>query len=357
MAGIAGATGASIAQGLRPLPSSRSGSLHSTASYATAAQMEGLAPPRCRHARRALLWSERGMLSGLSARLGSGGGARSSRWRATSRQASAARTRPPPKTAPLFTPEDSWRLHALLGFACFGHGLWRIGMLLCGVPDMGFRGDALTAVCLGGHAALSASSFRFRVPRSKSRSGTQIWREYREHNAVFTARALAGCLAAWLEDRYHMGHLWWLRVGALFAQLLIADAVSKKYKLPTTTLGAVASPRVRRFLAMFQFFATANLLFGRGFWQQFCVVFAIQVTAFFMTLNRRRILSPRLVVVFYAGLLLAVNQLVMAELYAKRDVTVLAWGTAACILRLGLRWNKYIVWSAVLSGSLLCRYV
>lgn len=259
----------------------------------------------------------------------------------------AARTPPAPRVG-LFTREDPWRLHAVLGFACFAHGVVRIAVLLRGVPDMGFRGDAGSLACLAAHAALGATAFRFRVPRSKSRSGTQIWQEYREHNAVFTARALAGCLAAWLEARYGFAQLLWLRAGALYAQLFAVDAISKRHNMRTTTLAAVSSPRLRLFMATFQFFATANLLFGRGFWQQFCVVFAVQVTAFFMTLNRRRIISPRLVVVFYVGLLLAVNQLVMAELFVQRDFTVLICGALACFLRCGLHLNKYLVWTLVL---------
>ena len=187
---------------------------------------------------------------------------------------------------------------------------------------MGFRGDRLTLLCLLPHLLLNASSFQFKVPRAKGRCGVLIWQEYRDHNAVFVARAMTGLLAAWLEDYFGMGRLWMLRVGALYAQMFAADRVSRHHNLPSTTLGGAMDPRLRTFLATFQFFATSNLLFGHGFWQQFCVVFAIQVTAFTLTLNRCKLISPRMVVGFYTVLLLAVNQLVLAELWATHDFTV-----------------------------------
>eukprot|EP00929_Paragymnodinium_shiwhaense_P075493 TRINITY_DN38600_c0_g1_i1.p1 TRINITY_DN38600_c0_g1~~TRINITY_DN38600_c0_g1_i1.p1 ORF type:complete len:388 (-),score=20.26 TRINITY_DN38600_c0_g1_i1:12-1109(-) len=263
-----------------------------------------------------------------------------------------------PKKLSLFTSADSFRFHTILGFACLVHGIARIAMNLAGVPDMGFRGDNATLGFIAMHALLNVSSFRFWVPKRKAKSGTMIWGEYREHNAVFSLRALIAMLAVWTEQRYGLADLWLVRVGALFAQLAAADWVSRHNAMASTTLaGTGMSNNMRLFLATFQLFATCNLLFGVGFWQQFCVVFAVQLTAFIMTLNRRKLVSARLVVTLYAILLLAVNQLVMLELYRTRDFTVVMFGVLAIILRLGLRWNKYYVWSIVVGCGALYKYV
>merc|ERR1712107_651537 len=105
---------------------------------------------------------------------------------------------------------------------------------------------------------------------------------------------------------------------------------------------------LRSFLALAQFMATSNLIFGNGFWQQFLVVFAIQVTAFFLTLNRRGLISANVVVGLYALLLIIFNVFIIKERYHTPDFSVPLWGSVAAVFRLGFRLNKYFVWTAIL---------
>eukprot|EP00449_Zooxanthella_nutricula_P037931 CAMPEP_0198597610 /NCGR_PEP_ID=MMETSP1462-20131121/144643_1 /TAXON_ID=1333877 /ORGANISM="Brandtodinium nutriculum, Strain RCC3387" /LENGTH=110 /DNA_ID=CAMNT_0044329273 /DNA_START=1 /DNA_END=329 /DNA_ORIENTATION=- len=109
--------------------------------------------------------------------------------------------------------------------------------------------------------------------------------------------------------------------------MIAADAVTRRHALPATTLQGAMSQPLRAFLASFQFIATTSLLFSNGFWQQFNNVLAIQLTAFVLTLNRRRLISPRQVVALYAGLILVLQPALVLEQFKVRDMAIPFWGT------------------------------
>eukprot|EP00930_Biecheleria_cincta_P046461 TRINITY_DN32039_c0_g1_i1.p1 TRINITY_DN32039_c0_g1~~TRINITY_DN32039_c0_g1_i1.p1 ORF type:complete len:246 (-),score=28.98 TRINITY_DN32039_c0_g1_i1:515-1252(-) len=95
--------------------------------------------------------------------------------KATNGIAAVKQNRPSPKVQ-LFTREDPDRIHAVLGFACLLHILVRLSLLVSGVPDMGFRADALTLACLGLHVMLACSSFQFRVPKKEAKKEHRVGR-------------------------------------------------------------------------------------------------------------------------------------------------------------------------------------
>lgn len=242
-------------------------------------------------------------------------------------------------------------MHAVLGFACLLHIATRLTLLVAGVPDMGFRGDLVTLACLGLHALLGLSSFRFRVPKRRGRDGTQIWQEYRSHNSIFALRSLTPMLCAWLEVRYGLDRLWQVRVAALFAGMLAADTVTRRHALPTTTLAGAMPQHLRAFLALFQFMGVGGLLFARGFWMNFNYVIAVQITAFMLTLNRRRYITPKQVIALYAGIILILQPYQWLECFQLQDMAIPFWGSVAFILRVPLRMNKYLVWTLLVGGT------
>jgi len=252
--------------------------------------------------------------------------------------------------ARLFTKEDKGRVHAILGLTCLAHIITRYVLLVCGIPDMGFTGDVLSLLCIALHILLGMSSFRFRVPKRRSKDGTQIWQEYRAHNLIFTLRALSGMLCAWAEARYNIERLWFVRLFALYAGMFAADAVTKSYALPKTTLQGAMSPTMRAFLASFQFIGAASLLFSNGFWQNFHYVVAVQLTAFFLTLRRRRMISPAQVVSLYAALILVPQPFLFLEQFKFQDMAIPFWGTIAFLLRVPLGMNKYVLWTGTIAS-------
>jgi len=253
----------------------------------------------------------------------------------------------------LLTREDKGRIHAVLGFACLAHIVVRLSLLVRGEPDMGFGGDELTLACLGLHALLGWSSFRFRVPKRRTRDGTQIWEEYRAHNAIFTLRSLAPMLCAWVELHYGVDRLWLVRVLALYGGMLATDAVSDQHALPTTTLAGAMPQHLRACLALFQFMGAAGLLFANGFFLNFNYVIAVQLTAFMLTLNRRRLITSEQVVGLYAALILVLQPYQWLECFQLQDLAIPFWGAVAFALRVPLGMNKYVAWSALLAATAL----
>lgn len=255
------------------------------------------------------------------------------------------------RKANLFTNEDKGRVHAVLGFLVLAHILVRLGLLVSGVPDMGFQGDGLTLACLGLHVLLGLSAFRFRVPKRRGKDGTQIWDEYRAHNGIFTLRSLVPMLCFWAEVHFGLPRLWFVRVLALYCGMLATDWVSAKESLPTTTLAGAMPQGTRAFLALFQFIGVAGLLFANNFWFNFNYVIAVQMTAFVLTLNRRRLITPEQVIALYAALILVLQPFQWAECFQLQDLAIPFWGTVAWVFRVPLGLNKYAVWTGLLAGT------
>jgi hypothetical protein len=78
----------------------------------------------------------------------------------------------------LFTTEDRFHVHKLLGLYALGHFFFRYSRFFAGELDMGFAragGAPRVAALLAPHLALQVSGLRFRVPLRRIVEGSRIW--------------------------------------------------------------------------------------------------------------------------------------------------------------------------------------
>lgn len=269
----------------------------------------------------------------------------------------------------LKTKEDFNHLHKILGIACFAHYIYRfLSLLLTG--SMGFERNP-RVVMLGFialHAALSWSSFIFRIPTRRIKSKPMIWPELRLHNCVFATRSL-------LDMAIHaMG---WGMVGygagrplVAFLAMFAADAVTDHYKRlalleggDSTMRGMPWPPGARpelislanAYYAMSQLFATAGVINISRSWRTdvelaFATLFAIQISALLLTLVRKSIMQPFGWHFWYAASL-ALSWVLATVRYAESAgyASVMARTAVGVPLLYALRFkldmNKYLLWT------------
>ena len=255
-----------------------------------------------------------------------------------------------PARTPLFTEEDTFNGHKLLGFACLSHYVFRFTR--AGERDMDFAGTVSSLLCILLHACLSLSSLIFKVPRKRIKDGSRIWPEYRLHSIIFAVRSLACMLLMWTEKRFNLEPMYFCNVAIVFATMAAADAASKLYAdvHSSTIQDLQTTPGVRFFFSAMQVYGTAHVLVGvRRFTAQFVFVFIVQITAFMMTLRRKNVISHRMWVVLY-GLLLGTG-----FAFSWQDIAVFgpagaikgmagAVAGVAGVARLLLGCNKYVLW-------------
>lgn len=248
----------------------------------------------------------------------------------------------------LFTKEDKFDFHKILGLLCLGSYIFRFANW--GSNDMKFDGSFSTLVTLLAHTCLSVSSLVFKLPTRRITEGSRIWPEYRLHSIIFACRSLLCMLVMWLEVRYGWSPMYAANAIIVIGTLAAAD-VASWYVGPngrSSTIQELHAPAgIRYCFSVMQFHATIGCLVGlRFFSSQFMYVFIIQFTAFLMTLRRKNLL-PHMTFVYIYGVMLAFGFATSCN-----EVTKFACGFAmvnclanfAAILRLGLRMNKYVMW-------------
>jgi len=262
----------------------------------------------------------------------------------------------------LFTHEDTFNVHKVLGGVCLVHFIYRFSLV--GDRDMHFGPGWTTALWIGIHTLLSVSSLIFKIPQKRIVEGSRIWPEYRLHSIAFACRSLACMLLTWWEhhtlhsvtgggyaadDAAAMPNYYW-NVLIVMGTLVAADAgtwwVGEQSR--SSTINDLKAPRAMKyFFSVMQFHATMNCLVGvRRYATQFVYVWIIQFTAFILTLRRKN-LVPHLPIVFFYGLMLAFGFFV--NLYdlnmANSFLMVNTLANLAAFLRLGCRMPKYLLWA------------
>ena len=102
----------------------------------------------------------------------------------------------------LFTHEDTFNMHKMLGVPCLVHFLFRtLSVPFRPFADMGFVASKLTAIFIVWHLLLSVSSLIFKIPKMRIKEGSRIWPEFRLHSIVFACRSLACMTVVWAEKR------------------------------------------------------------------------------------------------------------------------------------------------------------
>ena len=172
-----------------------------------------------------------------------------------------------PWSKKLVTKEDRFHLHKTLGTLCLVSFAWRI-VRIDGITttdsDMGFLSHPkLTIPTLLLHLALNLSSFEFRIPERRIKTGYRIWPEYRLHSLVFLCRSLAFPLPQYYENSYGLppNYLW--NVAIVLGTITAADIASASTKHPSGTIrGFETNPLLKFFFSAVQFHATMACLYG-----------------------------------------------------------------------------------------------
>ncbi|CAB9502273.1 unknown protein [Seminavis robusta] len=262
----------------------------------------------------------------------------------------------------LFTKEDSIYLHKTLGMLCLVSFVWRI-VQVDGITmkhsDMGFVSHPkLTVPTILLHLFLSTSSFIFRIPERRIKTGYRIWPEYRLHSLVFLCRSLAFPLLQYYENLNGLppNYLW--NVAIVLSSVMVADIASASMKYPSGTIrGFQTNKLLKFFFSAVQFHATAACLYGgtsavtRRSGVLWIHTFVIQMNAFLMTLRRKNLLSHEAGIAAYAwmlgaGFLIVVWLHVMEASKGMQTIhAITLTANVAAMLRLGLGMNKYVMWT------------
>jgi hypothetical protein len=207
----------------------------------------------------------------------------------------------------LFTHEDTFNVHKILGLPCLLHFIVRtLSVPVAPMSDMGFDASTGTLFIILWHLSLSVSSLVFRIPKVRIKEGSRIWPEFRLHSIVFACRSLACMSLVWIEQRYdpHGEPRYWANVAIVFATLVCADAATSSVdpsSRSNTIRGLETSAAYKFAFSFMQFLGTCGCLVGlRAYAAQFAIVFIIQVYAFTLTLRRKNLVSHRATVFIYA---------------------------------------------------------
>jgi hypothetical protein len=246
--------------------------------------------------------------------------------------------------ARVFTPDDPYHLHALLGASVLFSFVYNYyGALVAGRWHVGGWIMVL-------HTLLSLSSFFFRVPQKRVvRAPTTIYQEYRAHALVFTVRSLG----VWILNTWTPRHSV-LRLLLVLATSGCADWVSGWLGTPGNTTVRGDSTKAKRdwrvrliipWYSVYQVVAAASHVHPRCVhpFFGFNSLAAIQVSAFCMTLHRKgKIRWYTHAVVYSLTLLLSLTVVWMYTRHMLIDFWVPTLGVV--LGRVWLGKSKYILW-------------
>jgi hypothetical protein len=256
----------------------------------------------------------------------------------------------------LITPEDKFHIHKILAFLVVLSTLFRLAQLFASSLygskdeecDMGFRSHPeWTVPTVFLHAALNISSFQFHLPERRIKSGYRIWPEYRLHSLVFLLRSLVAILLNHVEQKTNSNFQWprYTFLILVLSTMALADVASRSVRgQPSGFARELDAPALTKyFFSVAQCGATAYVLAGDTTQSglQFIFVMIIQWNAFFMTLRRKNLASQTLLMTFY-GVMLG-----LGIVTARPPPSTRAMAHLAAILRTGLGWNKYLLWTVL----------
>lgn len=265
----------------------------------------------------------------------------------------------------LFTHDDSFNFHKILGFSCLVSFLYRFTQI--GEADMNFGPNYSTLAIILLHLLLNTSSFIFNIPQRRIKDGDRIWPEYRIHSLCFAGRSLACMFLLWCEQMLGVEKPNYL------INLLIVLGTCKAADIGSAIQGEHASKTIRdvkvpeifpesamKFLmSALQILGTTHCLVGtRRYTMHVLMVFIIQTTAFVLTLRRKNLTSNLWVGVLYGFFLLSgVAVSLIDDQYSQELFVTGTIGHLAVILRLGpLHLDKYVMWSSLGLGLYYLRY-
>ena len=271
----------------------------------------------------------------------------------------------------LFTHEDTFHLHKILGSIVVLHFAVRMLLLLIGTGIFLGTGDKtifllnqrldpiwllITMAVL--HGLLSLSALQFSVPKKANQSKPMIHDLFRAHSINFALRAVI-CMIIYilLQDNLALRNLA-LSITVL-ATFIIADILSEKLTDKNDKFDTTASmpywfgislkrQKLHKFLYGYgQFLASFICLLG-GYGAALYTLAPIQGAAFGMTLVRKNILNVRLYHNIYLLLLFLPIPFAIFVFPIKVAGSLLFTLFLFYLRTLGV--NKYVLWLPILAG-------
>lgn len=243
----------------------------------------------------------------------------------------------------LFTKEDKYHIHKILGFICLLNFIYRYFYCLLFFNNLQYYYlNIINISTILSHLLLSLSALKFKVPSKRIyNKPLVIYEEYRLHAIVFTLRSIAMYILGVLNLQYLCG------ITVLFYHIL-ADFITNKYGTPGLTAVRFNDKYkyksdflARRSYSYYQFLAiTSHILYNKykadlGF----NTLIAIQSSAFLMTLFRKNKIKWYTHSFFYLLCLV----LSFLDIYLSFGINIFFITAPLFTLRLyGV--NKYIIW-------------
>jgi len=156
------------------------------------------------------------------------------------------------------------------------------------------------------HLILSLSSFIFKVPLYRFQNKTIIWKELQLHNIIFTSRSVFMIYHSLLFNNfnYNIYIYYFSRLFIVIIHHYLADIITNKYQnnnLTTTRdiiyntnnslINKIIVKINKYFYSVSQIIATTTLLLSKNHETGYLIMFPIQLSAFLMTLVRKRIIT------------------------------------------------------------------
>jgi len=252
----------------------------------------------------------------------------------------------------LFTEEDSYHVHKILGLLALISYSYRYFYVLPTTGNLGINHDILSYLTLTLHMLLSCSSFIFHVLKHRIiENPLIIYEEYRLHAIVFTFRgifvSLVGLYIDIIPRKYQ---LITLNIGITLIHLLV-DYITHLYGLPGVTAVRITESKraedklvadARYIYSFYQFAALGSHisldsnLADLGFNGHI----AIQSSAFLMTLKRKNLIEWYSHAFWYTFALV----LSLYYMYLVKGAEFFLYIFVVFIARTCFNANKYLLW-------------
>lgn len=201
----------------------------------------------------------------------------------------------------LFTHEDSYNIHKILGICVLIHYSYRFyNLFFYGSMAFDYNNIILTFGSIVLHLLLSFSSLIFKLPSIRLKSKPIMYQAFRLHNIIFATRSLISMfiilVANYLQDSYIL----YAKIIIIELTMYYADKVTKAFSKQGSTIRDMPFPSyipmyIRHmwniWYSLAQFYGTIIILYSNRIDEAFLVLFPIQIASFFMTCVRKQILS------------------------------------------------------------------
>ncbi|CAJ1355435.1 unnamed protein product [Effrenium voratum] len=270
----------------------------------------------------------------------------------------------------LFTKEDGYNIHKVLGISVLTSVLYRVYCCLDMQWDGGFSSSIFSLGLCWLCMLLQSTSYLFEVPKARLLGSPMIWQEWRGHNFIFVSRHVLAFTITWFFLRYVQYSNQFASICldlsmfvVLYGQLYAVDLVTAWVREDKHTSLTASWPfwegcplwlekSIKLYYTLAQFQASTLLIMtGSKLFDKYMVIFPFQFASFLMTLVRKGIISTK---GFHAGYLWSLWMVVWLILGADGEAHAAGW--ALWIMMYMVRsqgLSKYALWLGPLVPAVL----